>query len=140
MDYETTDADSFGKHLTGLGVNLLVRDLPARATFLSEVFDMKVFQPTEDFAILTYRDSVFQLHSDGTYHAHPLPSLLPEAGARGGGIELRLYGCDPDEAVARASARGAVILQAPVDKPHGLREAFILDADGYAWVPSNALA
>ncbi|WP_424972381.1 VOC family protein [Dinoroseobacter sp. S76] len=139
MDFETASADAFGKHLSGLGVNLLVRDVAKSVAFLTEVFGMQVFQPTADFAILTYQDSVFQIHADGTYHSHPLPSLLPEAGARGGGIELRLYGCDPDEAVARAEARGAVILQAPMDKPHGLREGYILDADGYAWVPSNAL-
>ncbi|MEM1077907.1 MAG: VOC family protein [Pseudomonadota bacterium] len=139
MDYETASADAFGKHLSGLGINLLVRDLPGRVEFLTEVFGMRVFQPTEDFAILTFSESVFQLHSDGTYHAHPLPSLLPEAGARGAGIELRLYDCDPDRAVARAEARGEMILQAPMDKPHGLREAYILDPDGYVWVPSQKL-
>ena len=42
-------------------------------------------------------------------------------------------------AVARAEDMGAVILQPPTDKPHGLREAYILCADGYAWVPSRPL-
>ena len=27
------------------------------------------------------------------------------------------------------------VLQAPADKPHGLREAYIVDPDGYVWVP-----
>lgn len=139
MDYNTIDAASFGRGLSGLGVNLLVRDVPARADFLTQVFDMQAFQPTADFAIMTFGQAVFQLHADGTYHANPLLSLLPESGARGGGIELRLYGCDPDAAVVRAKAAGALILQPPTNKPHGLREAYILDDDGYAWVPGRPL-
>ena len=43
------------------------------------------------------------------------------------------------EAAARAEAAGAVVLQAPADKPHGLREAYILCGNGYAWVPSRPL-
>ena len=38
----------------------------------------------------------------------------------------------------RRSALGAVILQDPTDKPHGLREAYILCENGYAWVRSPA--
>jgi catechol 2,3-dioxygenase-like lactoylglutathione lyase family enzyme len=141
MDYNTVKAAEFGGSLKGMGLNLLVRDVLASASFLRDVFGMKVFQPTADFAILTYGDQVFQLHSDATFHSHPLPSLLPEAGPRGGGIELRLYETDPDEAVERAEAHahGATILQPATDKPHGLRECVILDADGYAWVPSRSL-
>jgi predicted enzyme related to lactoylglutathione lyase len=139
MDYDTVNADAFGRSLRGLGINLLVRDVPRTLDFLMPVFGMTGHQPTRDFAILTYGAAVFQIHADATYHAHPLPSLLPESGPRGGGVELRLYGCDPDAAVARAEAEGAVILQPATNKPHGLREAVILDPDGYAWVPGRAL-
>jgi predicted enzyme related to lactoylglutathione lyase len=139
MDYDSIDAAAFGRSLHGVGINLLVRDVPDRVAFLTEVFGMRAYQPTSDFAIMAHAASVFQLHADATFHAHPLLSLLPEAGARGGGIELRLYDCDPDAAALRAEARGAMILQPPTDKPHGLREAVILDADGYAWVPGRAL-
>lgn len=139
MDYETVKADEFGASLKGLGVNILVRDVLATVGFLTDVFGMKAYQPSKDFAIMEYAGQVFQLHSDATYHSHPLPSLLPEAGPRGGGIELRLYETDPDEATKRAEEWGAVILQSPEDKPHGLRECVILDGDGYAWVPSRVL-
>jgi hypothetical protein len=30
------------------------------------------------------------------------------------------------------------ILAPPLDKPHGLREAYILCENGYVWVPSRA--
>lgn len=141
MDYETVEAWDFGQSLSGLTINLLVRDLGREAAFLRDVLGLAVHRESADFAIVQYGAQVFQLHSDGTYAAHPLPSLLPEAGPRGGGIELRLHETDPDDACARAGAAGAVVLQAPTDKlPHGLREAVILSPEGYAWVPSRRLA
>ena len=137
MDYETIGAEAFGASLAGMGVNLLVRDVPAEVAFLETVFGMRAFQPTQDFAILRYGQQVFQIHADGTYHANPLISLLPETPPRGAGIEIRLYDSDPDAACAAAERAGATILQEPTDKPHGLREAYILCENGYAWVPSR---
>lgn len=139
MDFETVGAADFGAGLKGMGVNLLVRDVGAQVAFLTGLFGMKAFQPTEDFAIMTYGDDVFQLHSDGTYHSNPLLGLLPENPPRGAGIEIRLYETDPDEVCARAEALGGTVLQGATDKPHGLREAYVLCENGYAWVVSRAL-
>jgi len=139
VDYENVTAADFGKSLRGIGLNILVRDVMASTHFLQAVFEMGVHRRSADFAILTYGAQLFQIHSDGTYHANPLLSLLPENPPRGAGIEIRLYETDPDAAVTRAEAEGAVILQAPSDKPHGLREAYILCPNGYAWVPSRPL-
>lgn len=140
MDFGTVSAEDFGASLTGLGLNILVRDVLAEVAFLKTVFDMSAHRASADFAIMSYGKQVFQLHSDGTYHSHPLPSLLPEAGARGAGAEFRLYLSNPDEAVARAKSLGALVLQEPTNKPHGLREAYILCENGYVWVPSRPLS
>jgi len=140
MDYDTVGAESFGASLRGIGLNLLVRDVVAQVAFLETVFGMKAHQPTADFAIMRYGDQLFQLHSDGTYHSNPLLGLIPESPPRGGGVEIRLYDTDPEDACLRAQAAGGTILQAPADKPHGLREAYILCGNGYAWVPSTAIA
>ncbi len=137
MDYETIDADRFGRSLTGMGLNLLVRDVKATCAFLERVLAMRCHRVSEDFAIVTYGGQVFQLHADGTYASNPLLNLLPENPPRGAGLEIRLYETDPDLAVERAKDAGHMILQAPADKPHGLREAYILCPDGYAWVPSR---
>jgi len=139
MDFESVGAEEFGASLRGIGLNLLVRDVPAICVMLETVFDIKSHQITADFAIVTYGDQVFQLHADGTYHSNPLLGLLPEAGARGAGIEIRLYDTDPDEAVSKAEAAGMHILQEPSERPHGLREAYLLCPNGYAWAPSRPL-
>ena len=140
MDFETVTPEDFGRALKAIGLNILVRDVKRLAAFLEHVFDMKAHRMTADFAIMTYHGEVFQLHSDGTYASHPLPGLLPEAGARGAGAEFRLYETDPDEAAARAATYpDATVLQQPTDKPHGLRECYILCENGYAWVPSSRI-
>ncbi len=46
----------------------------------------------------------------------------------------------PDEAEAAARRLGFTVLQGAMDKPHGLREAFLIDADGYLWVADVPLA
>ncbi len=139
MEYETVSAEVFGAGLRGLGLNILVRDVPRQVAFLKAVFDMAAHRVSADFAIMVYGDQVFQLHSDGTYHANPLLGLLPESPPRGAGMEIRLYSSDPDAAAARVEAAGGTILQAATDKPHGLRETYILCENGYAWVASRPL-
>lgn len=139
MDYETITAKDFGASLRGIGINVLVRDVPAQCAMLEAVFGMTAHRVSSDFAILRYGSAVFQLHGDGTYSANPYLALLPENPPRGAGIELRLYDSDPDKAAGLAEAHGMTILQPPTDKPHGLREAYLLCPDGYAWVPSRPL-
>ncbi len=141
MDYETVEPASFGKGLTGLSVNLLVRDVLEEARFLQAVFAMQAHRLSKDFAIMTHAGMAFQLHSDGTFANHPLFALLPESGPRGAGIELRLHEADPDTCVRLAADfPAAMVLAEPKDKlAHGLREAVILCPMGYAWVPSRRL-
>lgn len=139
MEFDSVSAEEFGASLRGIGLNILVHDVEATCAFLAAVFDLKIFRKSADFAIVQYGQHLFQLHSDGTYHSNPLLGLVPEHPPRGGGLEIRLFETDPDEAVAKAEAAGGTILQAASDKPHGLREAYILCTDGYAWVPSRPL-
>lgn len=140
MDYETVPARDFGHALRAVSLNLLCRDLAAEAAFLKAVFDMQVHRLSRDFAILLHAGQPIQLHSDSAFAGHPLTGLLPEAGARGAGIEIRLHEADPDQAAARAEAAGGMVLQAPRDKAgHGLREAVILSPAGYAFVPSRRI-
>jgi predicted enzyme related to lactoylglutathione lyase len=136
MDLETVSADAFGGSLTGIGVNLLTRDVRGLAGFLSEVFGLSVHRLSDDFAILRHGAMMLQLHSDASFARHPLPGLSPENPPRGGGAQLYLFGIDPDAAIARATAAGHVVLEPARDKPHGLREGTILSPEGYAFSPA----
>jgi len=134
------DPAAFGRSLgPGLGVNLLVRDVAVAAAFQTAVFGARVDWREADFAIVSTCGAQWMLHGDRAYRAHPLGRAVAGAPARGAGVELRLYGADPDAAAARAEAVGGVVLAPPLDKPHGLREAFVIDPDGYVWVPSVPL-
>ncbi|NBZ89547.1 glyoxalase [Stagnihabitans tardus] len=141
MDYETVEAATFGQALSGITLNLLCRDVAREVAFLTQVLGLKAHRVSRDFAIVTHGAAVLQLHSDGSFAAHPLYALLPEAGPRGSGAEIRLHGIDPDGAAARAEAFAeATLLAGATDKQgHGLREAVILCPEGYAFVPSVAL-
>ncbi|WP_127106295.1 VOC family protein [Pararhodobacter zhoushanensis] len=136
MDLETVDAAAFGRSLSGLGVNLLCRDVRGMAAFLAGVFGLGIHRLSDDFALVRHGEVLIQLHSDATFARHPLHDLLPENPPRGAGAQLYLFGIDPDVAVSRAEAHGGTVVEPPADKPHGLREATILSPEGYAFSPA----
>lgn len=133
MNLETVTPAAFGRSLRGVGVNLLCRDVRAVAGFAAQVLGLGVHRLGDDFALLSHDGALIQLHSDLTYRTHPLLGLTPEAGPRGGGVQIYLFGLDPDAACARAATQGALVLEPPAYKPHGLREATILSPEGHAF-------
>jgi len=75
------------------------------------------------------------LRADHTYQRHALEDIFTQARWRGAGIELRLHGCDPDQAEAAARRRCYPVLVGATDSAQGLREACVMDGEGYVWVP-----
>lgn len=132
-------ADDYGRGLTGLGINLLVRDMALSVEFAKTVLGAEAVYADADFAVLRHGDAEWMLHADHTYEDNPLHGFVAGLEGRGAGAELRLHGRDPDEAEAAARAAGYTVLAGAADKPHGLREAYILDPDSYCWVPDAAL-
>jgi catechol 2,3-dioxygenase-like lactoylglutathione lyase family enzyme len=133
-------ADAYGRSLRGMGVNLLVREVARSVAFLTEVLALDLVYADADFAVLRYGNrretgQDVMLHADHTYAEHPLLALTGDGALRGAGVEMRLYGIDPDAAEARARTRGDAVFAATQDKPHGLRECYLADPDGYIWVP-----
>jgi catechol 2,3-dioxygenase-like lactoylglutathione lyase family enzyme len=131
-------AEDYGRRLRGIGFNLLVSDVPRAVQFATRVLGATSFYDDEDFAALRWDGQDFMFHADHAYGDNPLSGFVAGLEARGAGVELRLYGCDPDVAEARARALGFTVLSGAIDKPHGLRECIILDEDGYAWIPAVA--
>ena len=128
-------APDYGRSLSGLTVNLLVRDIEAAPVFQRKVLAAETVYSDPDFAVLRFRDAEWMLHADHTYQDHPLYRSLNAELVRGIGTELRLHGRDPDAAERAARKHGYRVFDGATDKPHGLREAYIVDPDGYLWIP-----
>jgi catechol 2,3-dioxygenase-like lactoylglutathione lyase family enzyme len=127
-------APVYGRSLAGLTVNLLVRSIEAALPFYRQALGAEVVYSDPDIAVLRHETAEWMIHADHTYDHHPLHARLTAHQVRGIGAELRLHGRDPDEAEAATRALGLEVLAPATDKGHGLREAYLLDADGYLWV------
>jgi hypothetical protein len=130
-------AEDYGRSIpNGLSINLLVENVPHTARFQRDIFGVETIYEDEDFCVQSGFGSQWLLHADHTYMDHPLSGIVAGSETRGAGVEIRLYGCDPDLAEAAARTSDAIILSGTMDKPHGLRECMIIDDNGYVWVPS----
>ncbi len=127
-------AEDYGRSLTGLSINLLVTSVPESVAFATQVLGAESVYDDPDFAVVKANGVEWMLHADHTYDRHPMTGVLQSAEVRGCGVELRLHGCDPDTACKNAETHNYHVLEAPTDKPHGVREAFIVAPDGYVWV------
>jgi len=129
-------APDYGQSLSGFTINVLSGNLPRALVFQRDVLQAEILHQDEDLLILRGYGSNWMVHADHTYDKHPLLTDTQSETRRGAGVELRLHDCDPDAAAARALEHGFRVLDGPRDQPdHGLREAHIIDDDGYIWVP-----
>ncbi|TPN62547.1 hypothetical protein FJ986_25240 [Mesorhizobium sp. B1-1-1] len=134
-------AGDFGRSLArGIGVNLLVSDMAAMEAFCRDVLGADIIYADEDFAAIELLGSVFMLHADHSYLDNAMTGTIAGAETRGAGIELRLYDANPDAVEAAARDHGHIVLAGAIDKPHGLRESYVVGPDGYIFVPSAPLA
>ena len=134
------DPPAYGESLAGFTVNRLTAELGRALVFQREVLGVELLQADRDLLIVRGYGGNWMVHADHTYDKHPLLADTRRHDRRGAGIELRLHGCDPDAVAARAVEHGFTVLDGPRDQPdHGLREAHIVDADGYVWVPDLPL-
>lgn len=130
-------ADDFGRSLPrGVGINLLVPEVAPLAEFCRTVLGARIIHADEDFAAVELLGSLFMIHADHTYLDHEMTGVVQGVEVRGVGLEVRIYGADPDAVEASARAGGHIVLAASVDKPHGLRECHVVGPGGYVFVPS----
>ena len=126
-------APEYAKHLTGLTLNLLVRDVTASLPFYTDVLGLKALYSDVDFAALEGGSGVrMMLHADHTLDHRPEETArLAAAGKRGTGAEIRILGLDPDRVEARARKSGYTVNVPAQDFPHGWRECRLEDSNGY---------
>ena len=128
-------APDYGKSLSGFSINLLSADLARALVFQRDVLRADILHADEDLLILQGYGGNWMVHADHTYDKHALLADARGHSRRGAGVELRLHHCDPDAVVRRAVEAGFRVLDGPRDQPdHGLREAHVVDGDGYVWV------
>jgi catechol 2,3-dioxygenase-like lactoylglutathione lyase family enzyme len=131
---------AYGRTLTGLTVNLIVRDVARSLPFYTDVLGFKALYGDADYAALEREGMRLQLHADHAYDGMPWAKELAAGGRRGLGTEIRLLGIDPAEAERAARARGDRVVIATQSTPHGWRECYLEDPDGYLFavgVPTN---
>jgi len=132
--------DEYGRSLTGFMLNILVRDMDKAVQFHLEVLGVDIIYSDPDITIVAWQGQQWMIHTDHTYDKHPLYGHIAGVDVRGVGAEFRLHGRDPDEAETAAQKLGCTILDGARDQSdHGLREAHIIDFEGYVWVPDVAL-
>lgn len=128
-------ADEYGRSLSGMTCNFLVQTVAAALVFQLEVLRATCVYSDPDFGVVRGYGSEWMFHADHTYEGHALGQALRPGVQRGVGIELRVHGCDPDAAERAARRLGFKVLVPSITKGHGLREVYLVDADGYLWVP-----
>ncbi len=126
-------AAAYGRTLTGLSLNLLVRDVARSLSFYRDVLGFAILYSDPDFAALRRDATQLQLHADHTYESMPWAKELASGARRGLGAEVRILGLDPDVAERAARERGHRVLLATASTPHGWRETYLEDADGYVF-------
>jgi uncharacterized glyoxalase superfamily protein PhnB len=140
MNLQTADpwmtSKDYARSLKALTVKLVVRDIPKAVEFQLKVLKTKVVYSNSEFAVVQGYGGEWMLHADPTYSGYNLKTSSSEMAQIGEWIELRLHGCDPDAAVAAAHNFGFKVLTEATDKPYELREAHLVDADRYIWVPN----
>jgi catechol 2,3-dioxygenase-like lactoylglutathione lyase family enzyme len=124
----------YSRAMRGFTVNLLVADVEKAVQFAREVLRAAIVYQDPDFAAVRYGEQEWMLHADHTYDRHPFGAHTIPEDVRGAGVELRIHESDPEAAVAAALALECTVLSEPQVKGHGMREAYILDPDGYTWV------
>jgi catechol 2,3-dioxygenase-like lactoylglutathione lyase family enzyme len=129
-------ADEYAHSLAGLSVNLLVTDVDAHTAFARDVLGLEIVHADADIAVYRRGGSQWMVHADHTYldTGNPMAGVVGRLTERAGGVELRVHHCDPDAAEASARRAGLEVLAPSQDKPHGLREVYLRDGDGYIWV------
>ena len=132
-------SSKYSKELSGLTINLLVKDIDKATEFIEKVIEANIIYEDIDFAAIEGFGNKWCYHADHTYDKHPLKDYLDIKKNRGNGIELRLLGCNPDRAEMRAIRHGYKVISKSQNKPHGLRECYIIDSSGYCWVPCEKI-
>jgi hypothetical protein len=76
-------APKYAATLRGLGINLMVTNIPTSVSFTGTVFSAQCVYSDPDFAVRRLGDMEWMLHADHTYDKHPLVGFVANIDGRG---------------------------------------------------------
>ncbi len=113
-------------------ITLFVDDLAEATAFYLAVFGLPVHYADDDSTVFRFGSTLVNLLD--VRQAPELVAPAPVAdGAAGVRSQLTIEVDDVDAAVAELQARGATILNGPIDRPWGIRTAAFRDPSGHVW-------
>ena len=119
-------ASQYGRSLRGLTVNLIVRNMGRMLEFQRLVLEAEIVYEDPDFAVFEGYGAQWMAHADHAYDHNPLEALLTLNQPRGGLVELRIHGCDPDRAEQQARQRGYQVVLELKNQTKFLEQIYIL--------------
>ena len=113
-------------------ITLFVEDLPATKRFYQEVFGLPVHYEDEASAVFDFGNTLINLlkSTEAPELIEPANVAPADAGVR---FQFTITVEDVDATCAEVTARGAQLLNGPMDRPWGVRTASFRDPAGHVW-------
>jgi catechol 2,3-dioxygenase-like lactoylglutathione lyase family enzyme len=113
-------------------VTLFAEDLPTTKAFYTDVFGLPVTWEDDVSAVFLFGDTMVNVLqvSEAPDLIAPVTVAGPESGAR---LQFTIHVADVDATCADLTARGAELVNGPMDRPWGIRTALIADPAGHLW-------
>jgi catechol 2,3-dioxygenase-like lactoylglutathione lyase family enzyme len=125
---------------TGIrAITLVVEDLEAAKTFYQEVFGLPILFEDANSAVFEFGSTLVNLLKAEAAVRLVAPASVAdrEAGVR---FQLTLEVEDVDATCGDLRARGAQLLNGPMDRPWGVRTASFMDPGGHIWEIAQPLS
>ncbi|MGC0385636.1 VOC family protein [Streptomyces sp. SAI-129] len=128
-----TDTASTSSWPTGISaITLFTEDLDATKLFYQEVFGLPVAFENDNSAVFEFGNTVINLLKVTAAPALVAPARVAPADA-GSRFQLTLPVDDVDAMCKELTERGVILLNAPMDRPWGIRTASFRDPGGHIW-------
>jgi len=113
-------------------ITMFVEDLEAAKEFYQEVFGLPVTFEDDDSVVFKFGDMLVNLlvTAAAPELIDPARVATPDAGSR---FQLTVQVDDVDRLCEELIARGAALLNGPIDRPWGVRTASFRDPAGHIW-------
>ena len=113
-------------------ITLFVEDMDAAKQFYREVFALQVKFEDDNSVVFDFGNTLINLLKTTAAPALIAPASVAsrEAGSR---LQFTIEVDDVDAMCAELVARGATLLNGPMDRPWGIRTASFMDPGGHIW-------